>query len=304
MGTLPALAACTHLTPPRPDRGVEVLRALAARDAQLLSDAEVDLSALRSAQQTALGTEITRACGTHKDGKPVEQCGSDVQLPATLPQAATAADILADSRGNTALVEALDGSALREDYPARLATAVDGGLVLALRVAGAEWDDLVPAVPVTQESGENLAKGAEDQLGAALQAEYMLIYGTGLAAAHSTGEALTAVMARAERHRLLRDRAREIMEASGLAVPEGAAGYSSADAGSGAADGTEVPSPGDTPMEYLAAIERYCAQAWEDAFKVAKEAPMRLFALQAAGVAAAGSAALSANNVEPLPGLS
>lgn len=293
VGTLSTLSSCAHLTSPRPDRGAEVLRALAARDKELFADSNAELEALRSAQNRVLEAEITRACGSRKDGKPVDECGSSVQLASNLPPAATAADILTDSRSNTALLQVLDEGALRENYAARLATAVDGGLVLALRSVGAQWQELLPTVPNAQEFGKNSVTGAEEQLATALRAEHMMVYGSGVVAARVSGERTTAVMARAERHRVLRDRCWELLTAADLEAPEPAAGYTS----------TGVPSPTDAPIEYLDALERYCAQAWEDVFKSARKAPLRLFALHAAGVSAAGAAALNGAEMEPLPGL-
>lgn len=290
LGTLPALSACSKLVAPRPDYGVEVLGALASRDVRVLNDADANLAALRQAQLTALNEEITRACGTRKDGKPVEECGKDDAIDVPLPPQATPKDVLMDSRNNMTLVDCLDNrNALRADHTARLATAVDGGLVLGLRAAGADWEELVPAVPV----GEGLTADAEEQLTAALNAEYMLIYGVGVAAPGTDSDTTSALMARGDRHRMLRDRARSLLEASGAPVPEGAAGYTPKDA----------PSPQEKPVEYITALERYCAQTWEDVFKAAKAASMRLFALQAAGVAAGGAAALAGDDLEPLPGL-
>lgn len=290
LGTLPALSACSSLVAPRPDYGVEVLGALASRDAKVLNDADADLAALRQTQLTALNEEITRACGTRKDGKPVEECGTDDAIDVPLPPNATPKDVLMDARSNVALTDCLENrNTLRADHTARLATAVDGGLVLGLRAAGADWEELIPAVPV----GDGLTADAEEQLSTALKAEYMLIYGVGVAAPATTADTTSALMARGDRHRTLRDRARKVLEASGAEVPEGAAGYMPKD----------VPSPQEKPVEYITALERYCAQAWEDVFKAAKNGALRLFALQAAGVAAGGAAAMAGNELEPLPGL-
>lgn len=290
VGSLPALSACSHLVAPRPDYAIEVLHALAARDAHLLIDANPDLAAVRSAQVTELDKEITRACGAHKDGKPVDECGSDVAAPASLATGAHAKVLLTDSRNNPVLAKALDSrTALREEHTARLATAVDGGMVLALRAAGAEWEELVPLIP----SDRDEISGAEEQMTKALQAEYMMIYGVGVAAPHVGGDTTTALLARGERHRILRDRARLILEDSDVEVPESAPGYMPEDA----------PSPDTAPVDYMIALERYCAQAWEAVLLAANNPRMRMFALQAAGVAAAGAAALGGNNLEPLPGL-
>ncbi len=290
VGALPALSSCSHLVAPRPDYAIEVLRALASRDARALNDEYPDLAAVRSTQVTELDKEITRACGTRKDGKPVEECRSDVAVPGSLFAGADAKLLLTDSRNNPVLTKALDSrTALREKHTARLASAVDGGLVLALRTAGAEWEELVPAIP----SDRDKISGAEEQLATALKAEYMVIYGVGVAAPRVTGDATSAFMARGERHRIVRDRVRKIMEDAEVGVPASAPGYMPEGA----------PSPDTAPVDYMIALERYCAQAWEDVLTAAKNAQMRLFALQAAGIAAAGAAALGGNNLEPLPGL-
>lgn len=290
VGSLPALSACSQLVAPRPDYAIEVLHALAARDAHLLIDGNPALAAVRSAQVTELDKEITRACGTRKDGKPVDECGSDVAVPGSLAAGADAKLLLTDSRNNPVLTKALDSrTALRERHAARLGTAVDGGLVLALRTAGAEWEELIPTVP----SDRDEISGAEEQVATALQAEYMMIYGVGVAAPRVGGDTTAALLARGERHRILRDRTRIVLEDADAEVPESAAGYMPEDA----------PSPDTAPVDYIIALERYCAQAWEDVLLAANNPRMRMFALQAAGVAAAGAAALGGNNLEPLPGL-
>nr|WP_240393908.1 DUF4439 domain-containing protein [Corynebacterium lactis] len=298
----PALASCTHLVAPRPDAAIEVLHALAARDAELLSGAKDaaeagTVSQIRSAQAEKLGAEIARACGTLKDGNKPERCGDDVHLGSTAADGSDPVALLIASRSDTALLDSLaQRSTLREDYQARLATATDGGVVLAARAVGASWKMLTPKAPATPAdgSGPNLLRGAEDQIAAALSAEYALIYGLGVAAPHVGSDNREAVEARGERHRAIRDEVTALYGSQSLRAPAPAPGYS---------DAPGAPSPQDKPVEYLAALERSCAQAWEDVVKAAAEAPTRLFALQAAGLSAAGASALGGAELEPLPGL-
>ncbi|WP_410131395.1 DUF4439 domain-containing protein, partial [Klebsiella pneumoniae] len=84
------------------------------------------------------------------------------------------------------------------------------------------------------------------------------------------GDTTTALLARGERHRILRDRARLILEDSDVEVPESAPGYMPEGA----------PSPDTAPVDYMIALERYCAQAWEDVLLAANNPRMRMFALQ------------------------
>lgn len=293
----PALTSCADLVAPRPDGTIEVLHALANRDVKNLEEVQGQGSAatavaeIRAAQAEALAAEITRACGTLKDGRAPEKCGEAVALPAAQPAPDDLVAMIDSSRSSRAILDSLASrGTLREDYDARLATAVDGGLVLAARLAGAKWEDLVPQPP----TGESLLRDAESQLTDALQAEYALIYGLGVVAPHVTGDDATAVEARGVRHRLLRDAAIALFAQEELQAPSAAAGYSAT---------KEAPAPDDAPIDYLIALERHCAQAWEDVVKAAKEAPTRLFALNAAGISAAGASSLAGDATQALPGL-
>ena len=296
---LPALSACGALTGPRPDPVIAALHALASSDLaaleQLGTEAEAT-AAVRRTQLAALQREIQRSCGTAGDGTTPQQC-LDTNVQAAPVSANKAALIVSSARTSPLLREAFEQrSALEEDYAARLAVAVDAGCVIAARAAGASWESLEPQWGDVDMG--SLIGGAQEYLEAALQAEYATIYGLGLAA--EVPAALTeALSSRADRHRRLRDAIIAVYRASEIEPPVAAPAY------------RELPGGVDhrsAPIAFAAALEWHASQAWEAVARYARSAEVRAFALQAAGVVAAGAAGLDqveqpSQELEALPGL-
>lgn len=286
-----AAAGCAPIVPPSPDAVVEAAWALALRDAGVLESTAPDAAAVRSRQAEALAKEVTRSCGVHEDGTVPEECAA---APSPLPAAPSPSDavrLLGDSRSHTSLHDALDsGRALREPYEAALVSAVDGGLVLALRGLGVEWDDLVPAYvadePLTEEDAAPVAD--------ALLAEYALVYGMGVAAPRIDAAYRESTETSADRHRLLRDRVVAMLGDAGVPVPVPEPGYAVADG---------APDPADDAAGFAAALEESCAQAWRVALTEAKRPAARMFALRAAGLCHAGGAVFRGEGTAALPGL-
>lgn len=272
---------------------------LALRDLEFLitaTGAEADAATtLRTIHRDKLAAEIQRSCGVHEDGSAPDECGPATQSGMSAPAGEqTILDVLADSRSNSALLDALRrGADFTDPYEVELVTAVDGGLVLALRNLGQAWSNLVPAQP-TPVDGENLLEGCEEDIKAALKAEYGLIYSFGVATTALDKDLKVSATTSADRHRLLRDRTIAILEGAGVSAPLADPGYTTAG---------DAPDVKTAAAEFASAAETDCANAWQKVAMHAKDPQMRLFAIQSAGLAAAGSSVFAGAPEEPLPGL-
>lgn len=286
-----AAAGCTPITGPSADPVVEAAWALALRDAGVLGDASPEVAGVRRTQADALAAEVSRACGVLEDGTSPEEC---VTAPSPLPAAPSPADavsVLRDSRGSSSLHDALSsGRALQDPYEATLLSAVDGGVVLALRGLEVEWRDLVPEY----DGGEAIDEDDAAAFADALIAEYALVYGMGVAAPRIAADFRESTSTSADRHRVLRDRVISALEDAGVPVPVAEPGYSVVDG---------APDPEQDAAGFAAALEDSCAQAWRQALMAAKEPAARAFALQAAGLCHAGGSVFRGDGAAALPGL-
>ena len=286
-----AAAGCTSIVAPSADPVVEAAWALALRDAPLLRDAAAPAAEARAAQADALAAEVTRACGVLDDGSSPQEC---VAAPSPLPAAPSPADaraVLLDSRSSQLLHDALgSGRSLEDPYEATLMSAVDGGLVLALRGLDVDWRELTPEYAGDEVLDEDDAAPFAD----ALIAEYALVYGMGVASPRVSADLRASTSSSADRHRLLRDRVISMLDDAGIAAPLAEAGYATVDG---------APSPDDDAAGFAAALEDACAQAWRQALINAKEPAARKFALKAAGLCHAGGSVFRGDGSAALPGL-
>ncbi|MFD5867184.1 DUF4439 domain-containing protein [Corynebacterium sp. NPDC060344] len=292
-----AAAGCAPITAPSADPVVEAAWALALRDADVLGDAASSAAETRAAQADALAAEVSRSCGVLEDGSSPEEC---VAAPSPLPAAPSPSEpvaVLAESRGSGLLYDALgSGRALQDPYEAALVSAVDGGIVLALRGLGTEWADLVPELAGGGDNEEDGVLDADDAapFADALIAEYALIYGMGVAAPRIGGELRQSTATSADRHRMLRDRVISLVEDAGADVPVAEPGYAVVDG---------APDPESDAAGFAAALEDSCAQAWRQALLDAKKPAARAFALHAAGMCHAGGSVFRGDGAAALPGL-
>lgn len=286
-----AAAGCTSIVAPSADPVVEAAWALALRDAPLLRDAAAPAAEARAAQADALAAEVTRACGVLDDGSSPQEC---VAAPSPLPAAPSPADartVLLDSRSSGSLHDALaESRSLQDPYEAALVSAVDGGLILALRGLDVDWRELTPEYAGDEVLDDDDAAVFAD----ALIAEYALIYGMGVAAPRLAAEYRQSASTSADRHRVLRDRAIGALEDAGVPVPVAEPGYAVVDG---------APDPETDAAGFASALEDSCAQAWRQALVDAKEPAARAFALQAAGLAQAGASVFRGGGSAALPGL-
>lgn len=276
---------CGALTLPSADDALMRMRALASRDAAALQGPAAQV---RAAHAEALGAEITRSCGTRDDGSAPEGCGEAPAAPAP-PSGAAPEEQLLGARLDPDLVEALDGRTLRQDYNALLAAAVDGGIVLAARGLDVDWEDLVPAKPTGDIGGKDA-----DLLASALEAEYALVYGMGVAAPRIDAEFQVSAGTSADRHRLLRDRVIAALDDAGRDIPPSSPGYAIADG---------APDPDVDAAAFAGHLESAAADAWRHVLREASATAVRMTALGAAGLAQAGAAVFAGDGTAALPGL-
>lgn len=287
-GAVPlALTGCSSVLNASADPVVRAAWGLALRDVRELPEGAV--RSVRSAHADALAGEVARACGVREDGTSPESCVAEPEELPAAPADDGATSLLSDARSSDTLIEGLDRrSAADEEFDANLLAAVDGGLVLALRAEGVDWDELVPrAVELDEDDAGVFAS--------ALSSEYALVYGMGVAAPRVPAEYRASTGTSADRHRLLRDRVASMIGSAGVTVPPAAPGYDVVDG---------APDPSESAAEFAGTLEGACATAWRDAFASAKEPAARLFALQAAGLAQAGAAVFRGEGESALPGLS
>lgn len=301
LGVGTTLSACTKLLPPKPDAALLALLPLAARDQNIEAAAEFpyysEFAATREQHRLALQTEITRSCGTHLNGESGDNCSAEsvADLAIRAPEFATAPssviDIVADSRNNQTLLETLDnGSNLNSDYAAKLAIAIDGGLVLAARKAEASYEDLMPRAELVM----NGVDGGKEELRAAVEAEYAAIYGLTVASAYLDQDHQKLAAAYSDMHRKVRDMAISLLSASKEEVPTPPAGYDAIDSAANLRTDT---------VNFLADILGATSDAWRAVIQHSRNGDSRLFALQAAGISIAQAAAMLDNSTAALPGL-
>lgn len=288
-----AVSGCSTLTPPQPDPVIDHMLALSLRDADLLEGQPAES---RDTQAQALEEEVARECGTHRDGSAPEEC---LALPAPAEDITPDGDVELSHQAQL-LLNSLDPSdsmydamdsrdALREEYPAFLASSVTGGIVLAAREVGVTWNDLTPQFP----EGTDVNSSDADLLAQALDAEYALIYGMGVAAPRVPAELSESTATSADRHRAVRDEVVRVLGVSGVDVPVPAPGYS------GSVDGHDVD---EDPAAFATALERSAAGSWRTVLLEAKSPQVRQFALQAAGLSEAGASIFSGSPTAAMPG--
>ncbi|WP_448850978.1 DUF4439 domain-containing protein [Corynebacterium sp. 335C] len=282
---------CSVLHLPEADDALQAMRGLAARDSAVLPGHPGEV---RLAHAEALGAEITRSCGVREDGTRPEGCGDAPGAPA--PAGGDPVGELTDSRGHASLLTALDGRrTLSDAYECELAAAVDGGIVLALRSLDVDWEDLVPdPAAAVAESGEGLSGDDADLLAAALEAEYALVYGMGVAAPRIADDLRVSAGTSADRHRILRDRVIALLEDAGEEVPAAAPGYAVA---------AGAPDPDADAAGFARHLERTAAEKWRAVLAGSRTPALRLAALQAAGLSQAGAAVFAGDGTAALPGL-
>lgn len=294
-----SLTGCTKLQRPTADRVVDAYHKLALRDLEFLTSAGGTGAGttieVRTAHRDRLAEEIKRSCGIHEDGSAPEECGPAESSGLPAPDTgATPLDVLADARSHQLIVDALTRkSDFTDAFEVELVTAIDGGLVLAMRNLGQSWPKLVPDAPKASD-GQDLLSGCEEPLTQALKAEYGLIYSFGVVAPKLGNDLKTSALTSTDRHRLLRDRTVALFDAAGIAAPVADPAYVATDSSL---------DPATAPAEFASATEMNCADAWQKVAIAAKNPQMRLFALQSAGLAAAGSSIFAGAPEEPLPGL-
>lgn len=296
-----ALSSCTKLLPPKPDAAVEALLTLANRDRSLDSTVDnqyfAEFIAIRAEQAQVLEAEIARACGTHPNGEAPENCPSQPTATTSEPAPKLSAspenvsDIVTDSRNNQLLSEALDDADnLSSDYAAKLAIAVDAGLVLAARQAGAQAKQLLPAPALVSQK----TAGGKQELRAAVEAEYAAIYGLTIASAYLDANHRELAETYADMHRSLRDLAITLLNNVGEEVPTPPAGYDAIDSAANLRTDT---------ANFVSAVLGSTSDAWRMVIEHSRSGPSRLFALQAAGISTAQAAAILDNSTAALPGL-
>lgn len=288
-----AVSGCSTLTAPQPDPVIGHMLSLSLRDADLLEGAPAES---RATQSQSLEEEVARACGTHRDGSAPEDClalpspAEDITVDGDVHLSHQAQLLLNSLDPSDYMYEALDSrDALRQEYPAFLASSVTGGIVLSARELGVSWTDLSPQFP----EGTDLNGSDADLLAQALDSEYALIYGMGVAAPRVSAELSESTATSADRHRAVRDEVVRILGESGVDVPVPAPGYS------GTVDGHEVD---EDPAAYATALERSVAGSWRTVLLEARSPQVRQFALQAAGLSEAGASIFSGSPTAAMPG--
>lgn len=293
--TLGVTAGCSSLTSPQPDPVLKQMLALSLRDAESVGGEPADM---RATQAEALQEEIARSCGTHRDGSAPEECvappapaAEPTETPERGVELSHQSQLLLNSlEPSEAMENALDDrNSLREDYSVYLASSVTGGIVLAARESGVEWSALAPVFP----EGTELSGSDAELLTQALDAEYALIYGMGVAAPRVDADRTLSTETSADRHRQIRDEVVRVLGGADEEIPVPAPGYR------GTSDDRDVD---ENPVAYAAALEQSAAGAWRTVLAEARSPQVRQFALQAAGVSEAGAAVFNGQPVDALPG--
>ncbi len=271
----------------------------AAGGADISSEVAAWLNSSRGAAAEAIGVEVERSCGVHPNGTVSQSCAGQPDYdPEKVDQLASSTETtiaavqspvskrIVGSRGTQQLLDALDArTGLKEEYETLLAASVDGGLVLAARELSVPWDVLVPQLATPESLG-----GKSATVNQALISEYELIYAAVATIPQLEGSDRTNAMDSADRHRLIRDRVVAALELGGITPPTAQPGYLPTDSS-------------ENPNQIIAQLEQRCAQAWRDVVLTSADGGLRLFALQAAGLAQAGSAIFQGKAEAFLPGL-